>query len=82
MKQPIHATLMYISLCTSRLSKGLYNSKELLYNPTARPPGGLLAGAWSFAQLNAVKEQVEGAQGALRKVETSKLTEVAADGQA
>ncbi|KAL3155440.1 hypothetical protein ABBQ38_010996 [Trebouxia sp. C0009 RCD-2024] len=36
----------------------------------------------SFAQLNAVKEQVEGAQGALRKVDTSKLAEGAADGKA
>lgn len=35
----------------------------------------------SFAQLNAVKEQVESAQGALRKVETGKLAEPA-DGQA
>lgn len=36
----------------------------------------------SFAQLNAVKEQVEGAQGALRKVDTSKLADGAADGKA
>lgn len=36
----------------------------------------------SFAQLNAVKEQMEAAQGALRKVDTSKLAEGPADGQA
>lgn len=36
----------------------------------------------SFAQLNAVKEQMEGAQGALRKVDTSRLAEGPADGQA
>lgn len=36
----------------------------------------------SFAQMNAVKEQMEAAQGALRKVDTSKLAEESADGQA
>ena len=35
----------------------------------------------SFAQLNAVKEQMESAQGALRRVDTGKLAEPV-DGQA
>lgn len=36
----------------------------------------------SFAQLNAVKEQMEGAHAALRRVDTSKLAEGSADGKA